>query len=216
MATVPDRRLPFLPTLFAGLMLAVLAQSAEEAKSPGEIVLDLDKCNVDLKSDTAICRDVTISQGDARVQAKHARGSLRFDDGRWTFEGDVQLYVEQRGKLHSDQAVVDFRDNRIEKAVITGNPAEFEQKIDESGRVARGRAGEIVYDAGAGIVRLTKDAWLASEGRPELSAPLIVYNIRLKQVQASSASDSQRVRIVIPVKKPADRARDNSNAKPAT
>src|SRR5205823_8973381 len=41
---------------------------------------------------------------------------------------------EQHGNLRSDQAVVEFRDNHIARATVTGKPAEFEQQRTDSGR----------------------------------------------------------------------------------
>ena len=58
--------------------------------------------------------------------------------------------AEQRGSLRSDEAVVDFRDNHIARATVTGKPAEFEQKRSDSQQVARGHADEIVYDVNDG------------------------------------------------------------------
>jgi len=97
----------------------------------------------------------------------------------------------------SDQAAIEFRDNRIARATITGKPAEFEQKRAESDQMARGRAGEIVYDLNDGTVRLTNQAWL-TDGQNEISGPLLVYNIREQRVQAAaSPGTDQRVHIRI-------------------
>ena len=168
--------------------------------------IELEAANLDAsqKSNTMVFRDVVISQCDIRVSAQTARssGGLNFENTRWTFEGDVNIHVEQRGNLRSDQAVVDFQDNRIAKATITGSPAEFEQQRSDTQALARGRAGEIVYEVGPGTVRLTSDAWL-SDGRTEISGPLLVYNIREERVQgATNPGENQRVRITIAPKEP--------------
>lgn len=189
-----------LKALAAGFALAAgagLAAQAERSSLP--ITLDAASSNVDYKSQTVLFKDIVITQGDIRVQAQTARaaGGLNFENTRWTFEGDVRIRVEQRGSLSSDQAVVDFQDNRISKATITGTPAQFEQERTEAKGLARGRAGEIIYEVGTGTVRLANDAWL-SDGRTEISGPLIVYNIRAEQVQAASTpGEKERVRITI-------------------
>jgi len=153
--------------------------------------------DVDYKTNTVLFSDVVISQGPTRVQAERAHATgLNFANSRWTFEGKVRIDVEQRGNLRSDQAVVDFHDNRISRATITGKPAEFEQKRAESEQVARGHANEIVYDLSDGTVRLSEDAWL-SDGQNEISGPLLVYNIRAQRVQANSPGTDQRVHIII-------------------
>ncbi len=137
-----------------------------------------------------------------RVQAEHARATgLNFANSRWNFEGNVRIEAEQRGSLRSDQAVVEFKDNHIARATITGKPAEFEQRRANSDAVARGHADEIVYDVNDGTVRLTDEAWL-SDGQNEISGPLLVYNIREQQIQAvaspgAAAGSDQRVHINI-------------------
>ena len=177
---------------------AVAADRTSSAQQP--ISVDAASSEVDYKKNTAVFHDVVITQGDIRVEAKHAETEatgLHFDAGRFTFTGDVHMRVEQRGDLRSDQAVVDFRNNQIVKATITGKPAEFEQKRDNSDVTAHGHANEIVYDPNEGVVRLSQDAWL-SNGGSEIRGPLLVYNIRKQSVQGASQPDgSERVRITI-------------------
>jgi lipopolysaccharide transport protein LptA len=132
------------------------------------------------------------------VQAEHAHATgLDFANSRWTFEGDVRIDAPEQGTLRSDAALVEFRDNQIARATITGKPAQFEQKRTDSNQVARGHADEIVYDVAAGTVRLTSDAWLTN-GQNEISGPLLVYNMREQKVQAATAPGTgQRIHIVI-------------------
>jgi len=140
---------------------------------------------------------VVISQGQTRVQADHAHATgLNFANSRWTFDGHVRIDAEPRGLLRSDEAVVEFRDNRISRATVTGKPAEFEQNLAGSQQIAHGHADEIVYDVTDGTVVLSDDAWL-SDGQHELTAPRLVYNIRGQTMQAESAPGGQRVHITI-------------------
>jgi lipopolysaccharide transport protein LptA len=135
--------------------------------------------------------NVSVSQGDLSITADRAEATgLDFNDSHWVFSGDVRVNAEQRGSMRSDRAEVEFRDNRIARATINGDPAEFEQKRAASDQIARGRAGEIVYEVDAGTVRLAKDAWLTN-GENEITGPLLVYNIRDEKVQG------ERVRITI-------------------
>lgn len=161
-------------------------------------------------------RNVIISGCGTRIEAKLARFSkFDFEDSRWTFEGNVRIDMDdQNGRLRADEAVVNFRDNQLSRVEITGSPAEFEQKRTDSNAVARGRAGEIVYELGPGTVSLSKDAWL-TDGSTEIKNPQIVYDIRRQQVQASSRPGSERVRITI---KPGatGRTNDKTPAPPAT
>jgi lipopolysaccharide transport protein LptA len=162
------------------------------------ITLDAASSDVDYKTHTYTFEKVVISQGTMRVQADHARATgLDFANSHWTFDGHVHIDAEPRGDLRSDQAVVEFKDNRIARATVTGKPAEFEQRRAESQQPARGHADQIVYDVNDGTVRLTNDAWL-SDGQNEISGPLLVYNINQQRVQAGSETGSdQRVHITI-------------------
>jgi lipopolysaccharide transport protein LptA len=179
---------------------AAAAPAPPSALQPGQppINLEATSTEVDGRTNTLVFSDVVISQGATRVQADHAHATgLNFANSRWTFEGKVRIDAEQHGNLRSDQAAIEFRDNRIARATITGNPAEFEQKRAGSDQIARGRAGEIVYDLNDGTVRLTNQAWL-TDGQNEISGPLLVYNIREQRVQAAAAPGTdQRVHITI-------------------
>jgi lipopolysaccharide export system protein LptA len=162
------------------------------------ITVDAASSEVDYRTNTVVFSQVVISQGAMRVQADHAHASgLNFANSRWTFEGHVRIDAEPRGSLRADQAVVEFRDNRIVRATANGKPAQFEQPRADSQQIARGHANQIVYDVNEGTVRLSEDAWL-SDGTNEISGPLLVYNIRAQHVQAATQSGTdQRIHIVI-------------------
>jgi lipopolysaccharide transport protein LptA len=208
---------------------AAAAPAPPSALQPGQppINLEATSTEVDGRTNTLVFSDVVISQGATRVQADHAHATgLNFANSRWTFEGKVRIDAEQHGNLRSDQAAIEFRDNRIARATITGKPAEFEQKRAGSDQIARGRAGEIVYDLNDGTVRLTNQAWL-TDGQNEISGPLLVYNIREQRVQAAaSPGTDQRVHITIaprgtpgpgktePAKPPPPDAGEGNAAKP--
>lgn len=182
--------------------LGIRAATAGPEFSGLPVSLDAASSEIDARTNALVFRNVVISQGDMRVQAEHARATgLNFANSRWNFEGNVRIEAEQRGSLRSDQAVVEFKDNHIARATITGKPAEFEQRRANSDAVARGHADEIVYDVNDGTVRLTDEAWL-SDGQNEISGPLLVYNIREQQIQAvaspgAAAGSDQRVHINI-------------------
>src|SRR6516164_5501380 len=180
----------------AGATAAGAAVSAPAHQLP--ITVDAASSEVDYRTNTVVFSQVVISQGAMRVQADHAHASgLNFANSRWTFEGHVRIDAAPSGSLRADQAVVEFRDNRIVRATASGKPAEFEQPRADSQQMARGHANEIVYDVTEGTVRLSEDAWL-SDGTNEISGPLLVYNIRAQRVQAATQSGTdQRVHIVI-------------------
>jgi lipopolysaccharide transport protein LptA len=191
--------------LLAGALLPWLAVERAHASpefSGLPVSLDAASSEIDAKTNALVFTNVIISQGDMRVQAEHARATgLNFANSRWNFEGNVRIDAEQRGSLRSDQAVVEFKDNHIARATITGKPAAFEQRRANSDQIARGHADQILYDVNDGTVRLTDEAWL-SDGQNEISGPLLVYNIREQQIQAvasagAAAGSDQRVHISI-------------------
>ncbi|HUI62222.1 MAG TPA: lipopolysaccharide transport periplasmic protein LptA [Steroidobacteraceae bacterium] len=161
------------------------------SKDARKLPIEVASSHVDYKGNSVSIKDVVITQGETKVQADHAHATgLDFDNSHWTFEGNVRIVGEQHGSLRSDEAVVEFRDNHIEKATITGNPAEFEQKRADTSATARGHAQQIVYDVSEGTVRLSNDAWL-TDGRNEISGPELVYSIREQRVQAAATGDGQ-------------------------
>jgi lipopolysaccharide transport protein LptA len=190
--------------LLAGALLPAPGARAADAIpdfSGLPVSLDAASSEIDAKTNALVFKDVVISQGNMRVQAEHAHATgLNFANSRWDFEGNVRIDAEQHGNLHSDQAVVEFRDNHIARATISGKPAEFEQKRAND-QVARGHADQILYDVNDGTVKLAQDAWL-SDGQNEISGPLLVYNIREQHIQAVASPDAaagsqQRVHISI-------------------
>jgi|SRR5580658_1500461 lipopolysaccharide export system protein LptA len=183
--------------LLLGCALAAPALALPPAEQQ-PISVDAASSEVDYKSNTVVFTQVVISQGATRVQADHAHATgLDFVNARWTFDGNVHIEAQEQGTLNSETAVVEFRDNRIARATITGKPAQFEQKRTGSDKVARGHADEIVYDVLAGTVRLTGDAWLTS-GQQEISGPSLEYNVREQKVEAvTSPGTGERVHITI-------------------
>lgn len=192
------RARPLFAALPAGL-LAVAAAAAPPDFGGQPVSVDAASSEIDVKTNTLVFRNVVISQGKMRVSAEHARASgLNFANSKWNFDGKVQIDGEQRGNLRADQAVVEFKDNHIARATVTGKPAEFEQKRANSDQIARGHADEILYDLSDGTVQLKDDAWLC-DGQSQISGPLLVYNIREQSLGAAGAPGTagQRVHINI-------------------
>ncbi len=196
-------------------------QGASAASAPSSrlpITVDAASSDVDYKTHAYTFEKVVISQGAMRVQADHAHATgLDFANSHWTFDGHVRIDAEPRGNLRSDQAVVEFKDNHIARATVTGKPAEFEQPRGDSQQLARGHADQIVYDVSEGTVRLQNDAWL-SDGENQISGPLLVYNIRAQRVQAATARGSdERVHITIaPQSAPSPKGKPDAPSPPPT
>ncbi len=172
-----------------------------------KITVDANSSQLDTKTGKVELRgNVVVSEGSTRVRADRAdttclaqaaSSTTQCANSRWTFQGDVRIDAPPRGSLQSDQAIVDITDNRIARATIIGNPAQFEQQRADALGVTRGHADEIVYDVGAGTVSLTKDALLSlSGGSNDITSQQIVYDIRTESVQATSPG-AQRVHITL-------------------
>jgi lipopolysaccharide transport protein LptA len=185
----------------AGALIAVWLGALATAQTPSRdqrISVEAAHWEGDYRKGTVAFREVVIKQGDMTVEAERAEATgLNFDNSRWTFDGNVRIRAQQRGSLRSDKAIVEFRDNRITRASVTGVPAEFEQRRSDSNQMARGHARSIEYTVQDGTIRLTEDAWL-SDGRNEITGSLLVYNIKDERVQAEAQPGTkERVRITI-------------------
>jgi lipopolysaccharide transport protein LptA len=169
---------------------ALPAAKAQEER-PAGISFVANSMDTDFKTNVVHLKDVTITYGTMTVKADRALATaVDFKNSRWTFDGNVRINAEPRGNLRSDEAVVEFRDNQLRRATATGAPAEFDQKRADSDLVARGHAAQIVYEVGEGTVQLSNDAWI-TDGRNDISGPLIVYSLREEHVQAFSSHDDR-------------------------
>jgi lipopolysaccharide transport protein LptA len=163
------------------------ALPAAKAQEPASISFVADSMDTDFKTNVVHLKAVTITYGTMTVKADRALATaVDFKNSRWTFDGNVRINAEPRGNLRSDEAVVEFQDNQLKRATATGAPAEFDQKRAGSDLVARGHAAQIVYEVGEGTVQLSNDAWI-TDGRNDISGPLIVYSLREEHVQAFSS-----------------------------
>jgi len=213
----PSKRASVAAFAIAGLLgVAVAAQSP---RSTEKIVLEAVPVEVNYRDNTAVFRDVVITQGDLRIEAAeaHAKGGLDFENGEWTISGNVRIHAEG-GNLKADKAVVSFRNKLISRATITGTPAEFEQ-LRKDGSTSRGRAPTIDYQTTSGTVSFRDDAWL-SDGCNEITGKQLVYNIKEQRVLGQTASTpatdpvTGRVRIVIQPQTPSGKPCNAPVSKP--
>jgi lipopolysaccharide transport protein LptA len=195
----PLRRRPLRPAFLLLALLAVQGAPAFGDAAPRRedlrIEVDARTTDIDLKKNIAVLGTVVIREGDVRVEANEATakgGVDNFENNQWVLTGDVRI-VMPSGGLQADRAVVSFVDNRIVRAVITGSPSSFEQKIEESGDVARGHAQTIEYDVVGGTVRLEGNAYI-TDGRNDIRGSALVYDINDQRV-VNEGED--RVRITI-------------------
>jgi len=175
--------------------------SAAAKETAGPITLDAQSSELDLKNNNVFFRKVRIAQGNMSVTADQGQASRealgpKLDDSVWIFRGNVKIIMDQ-GQLSADDAQVSFIKKLLSKAVANGKPAQFQQRIEKTGKTALGHADTIDYDASKGIVRLTKDAWL-SDGQNEVRGESLKYNVVAQTIVADAAEQgSQRVHIII-------------------
>lgn len=185
-----------------GLAGVAPALAAPTATSPlgncGKIKVDAKKGGAQFAkgaAGTTSLTDVTITADGCDMEIKANRietTSLDLDDSDWTLNGNVRIRSDdQQSKLSSDRAVVQFRNSEIQSITMTGSPAEFEQKRPDSGLVTRGHARQMVYEAGAGTVRLVEDAWI-SEGGKEIKTPQLVYDIRRAEIRSTGGGEGSK------------------------
>jgi lipopolysaccharide transport protein LptA len=186
-ASLPDpahRRVAV--TILCCLAAGVAAAAAPTLPRPTREPIDLvaASSDFDYKQNRLQFQQVRITQGPMQVEADKASATgLNFENSEWTFAGNVIVTVPD-GKLTASSAVVTFRDKEIASAVIRGTPAEFEQKLKDTGQVARGRSNTIEYDFGRGIVHLTGAAWL-TDGDNVIQGDTLVYDVGQQRVVAN-------------------------------
>jgi lipopolysaccharide transport protein LptA len=210
-----SRKLLQVAIALAGLPLAGAGGGARPLSKTAPISVDAASSVVDYATHHLILKSVVIAQDDLRVTAERADATgLDFQNSRWIFSGDVHLSSEFRGNLVSDEAVVEFRDNQIQSAVATGHPAQFEQTASTTGVLARGHADNIQYAVAAGTIRMTTDAWLKYGDNDEITAPVLVYNIKAQRLEGSTPRPGQRVHMMIVPKKSAAAPKAGSRPPP--
>ena len=188
-----------LAVLAVALLLARTGAAAAPVQQP--IALDAQSSEIDLRGNNVLFRKVHIAQGPMTVaadlgQATRQATGLDFDNSLWTFRGNVKITLNT-GQLTADDAEINFARKALAKAVVNGKPAAFEQRVEKTGKVAYGRADTIDYDAGKGLVRLLKNAWL-SDGQTEIRGESLKYNLLAQSIVAEGADQgSQRVHIII-------------------
>jgi lipopolysaccharide transport protein LptA len=221
-ASIPDAvRACVAAALVCGLAASTALAATPQLPRPSKdqpIELVAASSDFDYKKNTLLFRQLKITQGPLVVEAQSATATgLNFENSDWTLSGQVRITVPD-GKLTSSDAKVAFRNNQISSAQVRGAPAEFEQRVQETGQLARGRANSIDYDVQAATVRLDGDAWL-TDGTNEIRGSTLVYDIARQRVAANpGGQDPGGVRITINPKsqsKPGDKPTGKSTVRPA-
>ena len=179
---------------------AAAPAAARDRQSP--ILLDSQSVSIDLKTNSAVFSRIRISQGTMAITADQGQASqqrsadMYFENNVWNFRGNVKVTMDQ-GQLFSDDAQITFVNSLLSRAVVNGKPASFEQTVAKTGKLAKGSAETIDYDAAKHVVRFLKNAYL-SNGDNEIRGQSLKYDVLAQKVIAEEAEqNSQRVRITI-------------------
>jgi lipopolysaccharide export system protein LptA len=190
--------------LVAGGSLIATASRADDAvgqhaaTSRQPIIINSVFSNIDYRTNTAVFKDIAISQGDTRLTAERASATgVGFTDSQWTFAGQVVIVLQPLGTLWADQAVVEFRNSELAQVTATGSPAHFEQRRTDSGQPTHGHADRITYDAKQDTVRLYGHAQLSNGRNMEISAPVVVYDVQSDKLHAEAPGERQGVHTTI-------------------
>lgn len=175
----------------AWLAAAAPAQDVlPQLQSTLPINLDADSSEFDRRRDRLLFRGLRISQGALGIQADEAEASrLDFGDSLWIFRGNV---VIQNGDtvVRCERAEMTFKGHQLRNAKLAGAPASFEQRPAAGGEATRGRAGQLDYNLGNGVISMAGDAWL-SDGANEISGNRITYDLRREFVIADAEGNGQ-------------------------
>lgn len=172
--------------------------ASEDSEAEPAILVDAADARIDRRTDELIFTDIIITQDTLSVRASRAVGTgLSFESSDWSFSGDVQLSSDG-AVIEATEAVLTFRDNKLQTAALTGAPVTFRRESKKvADRFARGRAQRVDYDLTNESVRLAGDAWLCEDGN-EITSEVIVYDIDAEQVLADGGGgEDGRVKILI-------------------
>ena len=152
---------------------------------------------LDYGNNQLLFHKVKITQGAMSIVADVARATgVDFDNSHWVFQGGVHIVMPQ-GQLAADGADVTFEQKLVQRSLITGKPATFEQHEAVGGKLVQGHAESIDYDVTHGLIRFTHNAWL-SDGLNEIHGESLKYFVLERRMVADSADQgSQRIHITI-------------------
>ncbi|HEX6993201.1 MAG TPA: LptA/OstA family protein [Gammaproteobacteria bacterium] len=142
---------------------------------------------------------LSITQGDLSITAD--RGSaLEIHDGEaevgidYRLEGNVRL-ESALARITGDVAEFVARDGRLERFVLSGDPARFEDLDAERSGQAFGEAGRLLYDAAAGVVTLEGEVRVVV-GPNEFRGCDLVYDLGAEEVSSGESECEQPLQII--------------------
>ena len=129
-------------------------------------------------------------QQPLEVYADTTDGTL--GDGMAILKGSVEI---SQGSLQvkADVAEVEKAEGRVRKVILTGNPVQLQQEIEEQGLVTA-EAQKIEYEVATGIITLTGAADV-NHPQYHIKGELLKYDMKLEHFQGSGGDGNGRIRI---------------------
>lgn len=174
----------YLHALLAACALLCLAPAHAAGAGRGTILVEGNNLKLNINDGTQSLDNVTLRQGTTLIRAKHTVGREDgADDSTWDLNGEV--HIEFNGAvLDAGSAKVKFVNDRIRTIHVQGAPARFSHPLKTAGRVVRGRAGVIDYDAVTGKVQFSGNTQY-EDGRNQLTTDALTYDINDSSVSTS-------------------------------
>ncbi len=122
---------------------------------------------------------------DQQAQRGIYRGSVRVDQGTL--------------RVTADEMIVEYRNKKVVKITASGNPAHYQQQLEENEAQVKADAATIIYHTTEERLDLRGNAFLTQDGN-EITGEYIRYDIVAGKVDAEAGEDG-RVRMVL---QPAD------------
>lgn len=171
------------------------AQELPRLQPDTPISIDAESSEFDYSTNRLVFRKLRMVQGDLRIEADLAEtDKLDFSNGQWLFTGNVKLQTAT-AILYGDQADLNFKNHQLSEAVLSGQPARFEQTADNTGKINTGEARQIVYQLTSRTLKLMQSAQF-TDGSNQISGDQIVYDLTARRLTADSGK-SGPVKILI-------------------
>jgi lipopolysaccharide export system protein LptA len=151
---------------------------------------------------------------DQPITIEADRATFKEKESISIYQGNV--YLNQGTlKLHGDTMTVYTKDDHIEKAVLTGDPATFLQRPDGQDIDQHAEARRMEYHAADGLLTLTGAARVWQTDGKELRSEKIIYDINTNTANAGDSGGGDRVHITLQPKAREPKTNEPAPAKEA-
>lgn len=114
-----------------------------------------------------------------------------FKTGRRTYEGNV-FAKQGTTELTADKIVMEYVDDKLDKAVAWGNPAVFKTLPDGQEDIVTGKGQRIELDNTGQVVTFHENA-VIQQREDTVTGEIIVYNLTTEQLQIRGGSKVRKM-----------------------